>query len=155
MPAAVTDRPKAHIPSGEVNESFLEQLSLPGAGSGYRRSQVDALLAAHVAGEDVEPGTLFDVVRGGYDMQSVDAVIERIATQDYAATGGDDDELVGEHDTLLGDSTDEESSASSQQSPLSTPFLTEPEPDVILVADGESELSKGFGNDTSGDSSTQ
>ncbi len=78
MPGPVTDRPKAHIPEGPVDEQFVEGLSLPTAGTGYRRSQVDALLAAHVAGAGIEPGTRFDVVRKGYDMQAVDAVIERM-----------------------------------------------------------------------------
>lgn len=75
MPGAVTDRPKAHIPDAPVDETFLRELSLPVAGTGYRRSQVDALLAAHVAGQ--EQSTIeFDVVRHGYDMQAVDAVLD-------------------------------------------------------------------------------
>ena len=52
MPGAVDDRPKPHVPDGPVDEVFLTHLSLPIAGTGYRCSQVDALLAAHVAGED-------------------------------------------------------------------------------------------------------
>ncbi len=92
MPDAVTDRPKAHVPDGPVDEVFLEHLSLPGAGTGYRRSQVDALLAAHVSGEDIKPGTRFDVVRKGYDMQAVDAVIDRIDVHEYPDTAGDSDD---------------------------------------------------------------
>lgn len=77
MPGAVTDRPKAHIPDGPVDDAFLRALVLPVAGTGYSQSQVDAVLAARAAGEDADPGTRFRVVARGYDMQAVDAVIER------------------------------------------------------------------------------
>lgn len=87
MPAAVIDRAKAHLPDGPVDELFLANLSLPTAGTGYRRSQVDTVLAAHVSGADIEPGTRFDVVRKGYDMQAVDAVIERISVHEYPEVG--------------------------------------------------------------------
>ena len=87
MPGAVIDRPKAHLPDGPVDELFLANLSLPTAGTGYRCSQVDAVLAAHVSGADIEPGTRFDVVRKGYDMQAVDAVIERISVHEYPEVG--------------------------------------------------------------------
>ncbi len=80
MPGPVTDRPKGRIPDGPVDKAFLESLSLPTAATGYHRSQVDALLAAHVAGEDLVPGTSFEVVRNGYDMQAVDAIIDRIGS---------------------------------------------------------------------------
>lgn len=95
MPGAVTDRPKAYIPDGPVDDAFLEALVLPVAGTGYSQSQVDAVLSAHAAGEDAHPGTRFRVVAGGYDMQAVDAVIERFDV-DVAVktppTPGDPDE---------------------------------------------------------------
>ncbi len=91
MPGTVSDRPKAHVPDGPVNEQFLETLSLPIAATGYRRSQVDALLEAHVLDRDIEPGIRFDVVRRGYDMQAVDRVIERISAHEYGEAPGDAD----------------------------------------------------------------
>ncbi|RMB58429.1 hypothetical protein EAX62_14665 [Tessaracoccus antarcticus] len=79
MPEPVTDRPKAHIPDGEVDQEFLDELRLPGAVTGYRRAQVDEYLAAHAAGTDsLITDPVFDVVRGGYDMQSVDVVVDRL-----------------------------------------------------------------------------
>ncbi|MDO5736501.1 MAG: DivIVA domain-containing protein [Propionibacteriaceae bacterium] len=83
MPEPVSGRPKPHIPEGPVDEAFLEALTLPVASTGYRRSQVDARLAAHVAHEPVDADARFDVVRRGYDMQAVDAVLDRLlATPD-------------------------------------------------------------------------
>ncbi len=78
MPGAVTDRPKAHIPDGPVDEHFMEAVSLPLASTGYRRSQVDGVLASHVAGERLDAEHRFDVVRRGYDMQAVDMILDRI-----------------------------------------------------------------------------
>lgn len=77
MPEAVSDRPKPHLPEGSVDAAFVEALSIPLASTGYRCSQVDAHLEAHVAGEADIPEPSFDVVRHGYDMQVVDAVLER------------------------------------------------------------------------------
>ena len=88
MPGEVNDRPKGYIPDGEVDHVFLENMSLPTAATGYRQSQVDAVLTSHAAGRDIEPGTRFDVTRRGYDMQSVDAVIERIGM--HSDRGADD-----------------------------------------------------------------
>lgn len=100
MPGAVTDRPKAHIPEGPVDAAFLEALVLPVATTGYSQSQVDAVLAAHAAGEDADPGTRFRVVAGGYDMQAVDAVIERfdvdVALKTPASPGGPDESSLDE-----------------------------------------------------------
>lgn len=78
MPETVTDRPKAHIPDGPVDQDFLESVSLPVASTGYRRSQVDDVLAGHVAGVALETDHRFDVVRRGYDMQAVDMILDRM-----------------------------------------------------------------------------
>ncbi len=80
MPDGVTDRPKAHIPEGHVDQDFLEGMSLPVASTGYRRSQVDEALSSHVSGEPVDADQRFDVVRRGYDMQAVDAILARMRT---------------------------------------------------------------------------
>lgn len=125
MPGAVNDRPKPHVPDGPVDEAFLTNLSLPIAGTGYRCSQVDALLAAHVAGEDIEPGTRFDVVRKGYDMQAVDAVIDRISVFEYPGRGPATDDGVGviaERDEV-GDMEEEAlESSRADQRPLSQAY---------------------------------
>ncbi len=94
MPGPVTDRPKAHVPARPVDEGFLSELSLPIVTTGYRRSQVDELFTSLASGADVEPGTRFDVVRHGYDMQAVDAVIERISAHEHSdySSGVDSDE---------------------------------------------------------------
>lgn len=79
MPAeAVHDRPKGLVPEGPITPDLLERLRLPTARTGYSPGQVDEYLAALVAGlrppsEDV----LFDVVRRGYDMQVLDALLAR------------------------------------------------------------------------------
>ena len=78
MPDGVTDRPKAHIPEGEIDQEFLEAMSLPLASTGYRRSQVDEVLSSHVVGGTVSANPRFDVVRRGYDMQAVDAILARV-----------------------------------------------------------------------------
>lgn len=81
MPEPVNDRPKPHIPEGPVDRAFLDQARIPRVGVGYSPSQVDAYLAGFLAGpltgEELEQS--FDVVPGGYDMQAVDAVLERVA----------------------------------------------------------------------------
>ncbi|MGO1383516.1 MAG: hypothetical protein ACTHU1_01825 [Arachnia sp.] len=93
MPVAVTDRPKAHVPTGPVDGEFVRELTIPRVATGYRPSQVDALLAAHLSGADPEPDTHFDVVRGGYDMQAVDAVMGRMALHETMGTA----EVADEH----------------------------------------------------------
>lgn len=77
MPEAVNDRPKPHLPDGPIDAAFVEALAIPLASTGYRCSQVDSHLEAHAAGEAAIPEPRFDVVRHGYDMQVVDAVLER------------------------------------------------------------------------------
>lgn len=81
MPEVVNDRPKGVIPEGPVDEDFLHVLQLPRASTGYDRAQVDAYLSTFVDG--AAPGealeAAFDVVAGGYDMQAVDAVLDRLA----------------------------------------------------------------------------
>ncbi len=88
MPEAVTDRPKAHIPDGPVDEVFLENLSLPTVATGYRRAQVDAFLSSQISDAEPELSVRFDVTRRGYDMQAVDEVIERLraTTEETAPT---------------------------------------------------------------------
>lgn len=93
MPEPVNDRPKPHIPDGPVDRAFVEHLRIPRVGVGYSPTQVDAYLAGFVAGpltgEELEQS--FDVVSGGYDMQAVDAVLERVAASPQAPDG------VGDH----------------------------------------------------------
>lgn len=100
MPPAVDDRPKGHIPQGPVDGLFLQELALPVVGVGYRRSQVDDTLVSHVAGEAPEVPARFDVVRRGYDMQAVDAVLDRLQRQDIPAHSDEDfrppEQLVGD-----------------------------------------------------------
>lgn len=82
MPEVVNDRPKGHVPDGPVNDAFLRDLRLPRASSGYDRGQVDAYLRAFVDGEQGEElESVFDIVRGGYDMQVTDEVLDRLATR--------------------------------------------------------------------------
>ena len=78
MPEPVDDRPKAFIPDLLFGEEFVKQLRLPTVSVGYERAQVDRFVAE--AERQPPPGPpQFDVVVGGYDMQAVDAVINRIA----------------------------------------------------------------------------
>ncbi|MFV0428650.1 MAG: hypothetical protein ACK5KO_04395 [Arachnia sp.] len=78
MPEPVTDRPKGRIPAGPIDEQFIATALIPTALNGYQRSQVDAYLRAWVdAKMPVEAS--FDVVPGGYDMQAVDAILDRAA----------------------------------------------------------------------------
>lgn len=124
MPGAVVDRPKAHVPPGPVDEEFVRELSLPRVATGYRPSQVDDLLAAHLAGAELEPGTRFDVVRRGYDMQAVDAVIERMAFREVMETASEvPDENVTESVTegLTVDSENSVVDVVANPDPLSEP----------------------------------
>ena len=78
MPEPVNDRPKAFIPALPFGEEFVKRLRLPVVSVGYDREQVDRFVAE--AQRPPPPGPpQFDVVAGGYDMQAVDAVINRIA----------------------------------------------------------------------------
>ena len=78
MPEAVNDRPKGRIPSGLVDEEFLEELQIPIARVGYEPVQVDELLDHYVATGSAPEDIRFDTTRRGYDMQLVDEVLERI-----------------------------------------------------------------------------
>lgn len=74
---AVNDRPKGYLPEGPITLELLDQLRLPGAWTGYERAAVDAHLRA-VARQEGELGEAsFPVVRGGYDMQAVDELLDR------------------------------------------------------------------------------
>lgn len=122
MPGTVIDRPKAHVPDGAVDEEFLEALSLPIAATGYRRSQVDAVLQAHVLQQDIEPGTRFDVVRRGYDMQAVDRVIERISAQEYGEEPGGveaTETIAIENEDVIAVPTNPSTTAEVNETPLS------------------------------------
>ena len=78
MPEPVNDRPKAFIPDLPFGEKFVKQLRLPTVSVGYERTQVDRFVAE--AERQPPPGPpQFDIVGGGYDMQAVDAVVNRIA----------------------------------------------------------------------------
>ena len=67
MPEPVDDRPKAFIPDLPFGDEFMERLRLPGVSVGEEtRHRLPP-----------EPPR-FDVVVGGYDMQAVDVVINKI-----------------------------------------------------------------------------
>ncbi len=93
MPGPVNDRPKPHIPEGPVDRAFLDRVRIPRVGVGYSPSQVDAYLEGFLSGpptgEELEQS--FDVVRGGYDMQAVDVVLERVADSLRPARRAEDD----------------------------------------------------------------
>ena len=79
MPEVVNDRPKGRIPEGGVDAEFLEGLKLPLASTGYDPAQVDTYLDELVAGTAVPTSEVrFTTVRRGYDMQAVDAVLDRV-----------------------------------------------------------------------------
>lgn len=79
MPAeAVNDRPKGYIPDGPVTQALLKELRLPQASTGYAHGPVNGYLANIASGSALPAEqTRFPVVRGGYDMQVVDELIER------------------------------------------------------------------------------
>jgi len=144
MPGTIIDRPKAHLPEGPVDGGFVANLSLPTAGTGYQRSQVDALLAAHVSGADIEPGTRFDVVRRGYDMQAVDAVIERISEHEYpgaAPDAYDEDGIATEPDASPIVEVDASDTSENAQIPLSDVILEGEEANERLVMEPHTEHS--------------
>ena len=147
MPGTVIDRPKAHVPEGPVDEGFVANLSLPTAGTGYQRSQVDALLAAHVSGEDIEPGTRFDVVRRGYDMQAVDAVIERIGVHEYRGASADAPDADGivtasKESSVVGE--DATITRETGQSPLSGELASEENSDEAFTGEENLHPSEGM-----------
>ena len=77
-PHGVIDRARGIVPDGPVTEEFLKDARLPVASTGYARAQVDEYLAALAVGTAAPAAqTLFPVVRGGYDMQVVDAPLDR------------------------------------------------------------------------------
>lgn len=73
----VTDRRKGHMPEGLVDESFMGELEIPVAMNGYDRGEVDELLRAASSGAPLMEPPHFGIIRNGYDMQFVDAVIRR------------------------------------------------------------------------------
>jgi hypothetical protein len=77
-PRGVIDRPRGIVPDGPVTEELLRESRLPVASTGYARAEVDAYLSALAAGTAAPAAqTLFPVVRGGYDMQVIDALLDR------------------------------------------------------------------------------
>ena len=77
MPEPVDDRPKAFIPDLPFGDEFMERLRLPVVSVGYEKNQVDGFLEETRHRLPPEPPR-FDVVVGGYDMQAVDVVINKI-----------------------------------------------------------------------------
>lgn len=74
----VNDRPKGRVPAGPVTVELLEDLSIPLVSTGYEPRAVDGYLAEIAEGSAAAVAeTRFRVVRWGYDMQIVDALIER------------------------------------------------------------------------------
>lgn len=83
MPGPVNDSPRPVIPPGPVNRAFLDGLQLPLAAHGYDVAEVQDYLQAHVAGEaTLAPAEVtFGVVRRGYSMPAVDAVLARVTSE--------------------------------------------------------------------------
>lgn len=79
MPAeAVNDRPKGYVPDGPVTQALLAEMRLPRASTGYAHGPVNGYLANIASGSALPAARAqFPVVRGGYDMQVVDELIER------------------------------------------------------------------------------
>lgn len=87
MPDRVTDTPKLDLPEGPVDELFVAELQLPVALNGYNKEQVRAhlnILMEESPSQDEEP-VLFDVVFRGYDMASVDALLEHLRVRESSA----------------------------------------------------------------------
>ena len=104
MPEPVNDRPKAVLPDMAFGPGYLERLRLPRAVTGYDPPQVRGFLKAAVAEVPVaEP--LFDVVRGGYDMQAVDRVVAEAMRPRSSALRAE----VPEHPIVSADQPAEES----------------------------------------------
>lgn len=104
MPEVVGDRPKGRIPEGPVDAAFLEQLSMPLAATGYDPEQVDTYLDEVVAGNAAPVAeTRFNTVRRGYDMQVVDAILDRIPGAHQARGSAEDDPAVDVDEVREGD----------------------------------------------------
>lgn len=135
MPETVSDRPKAHIPDGPVDASFLTALSIPTVSTGYRTSQVDAHLDAYVAGDAEPSAARFDVVRRGYDMQAVDAVLERMRITPVQAADGNSAAMT--EDPSMGEALVERASESTKatgETPMTEPMSEGAEPAHHIVA---------------------
>ena len=88
-PHGVIDRARGIVPDGPVTEEFLKDARLPVASTGYARAQVDEYLAALAVGTAAPAAqTLFPVVRGGYDMQVIDALLDRPRSAPRAGDSG-------------------------------------------------------------------
>ncbi|NLE98894.1 MAG: hypothetical protein GX596_13040 [Propionibacterium sp.] len=81
----VNDSPKGHLPGGDVDADFIDELVTPRAPFGYDRDEVDAVYDAFARGEASLAPEGFTVARGGYDMEFVDEVLRRAA----ASTGNE------------------------------------------------------------------
>ncbi len=92
MPELVDDRPQPRLPEGRFTADDVRALRFARTGRGYDRVAVDELLRAAARSLDdptADPGQLatmsretrFKVVRGGYQMQQVDAVLDRLSHQ--------------------------------------------------------------------------
>lgn len=75
MPGPVNDRPRPVLPEVPYGPEYLARLRLPRTTTGYDPGQVDEYLRRALT-ELPDGDPLFDVVRGGYDMQAADLVIE-------------------------------------------------------------------------------
>lgn len=74
----VLDQFRGRVPDGPVDEALLERLQMPTARSGYERDEVDGYLRDVAAGTaPAADEAMFSVVRGGYDMATVDHLVER------------------------------------------------------------------------------
>lgn len=81
MPPPVDDSYAGRVPN-ELTIETLDQLRFGRAANGYDPGEVDTHLAALLSDAPDEEGAdepIFRVVRGGYRMSQVDAVIDRIA----------------------------------------------------------------------------
>ncbi|MFT3887501.1 MAG: hypothetical protein QM713_04965 [Arachnia sp.] len=77
-PRGVIDRPRGLVPDGPVTDEFLAAARLPRASTGYAVQEVDDYLR-RLADGTAPPAaqTLFTVTRQGYDMQVIDALLDR------------------------------------------------------------------------------
>lgn len=117
MPEVVNDRPKGRIPEGGVDAEFLEGLKLPLASTGYDPAQVDTYLDELVAGTAVPTSEVrFRTVRRGYDMQAVDAVLDRVpgAHEAKRAVAEPEDAPADEAEALAEEASPSEVEAAEQ-----------------------------------------
>ncbi|MDO5091858.1 MAG: hypothetical protein Q4D79_00295 [Propionibacteriaceae bacterium] len=77
MPEPVNDRPKGYLPKLPFGEEFVADLRLPVVAVGYDRTQVDEFIKAALRTPSSEV-PVFDTSGGGYDMQAVDQVVDRV-----------------------------------------------------------------------------